>query len=577
MLERRRYDSIQVLRDSKQPLESSKKERLVIAAIGVAVGFGCIVRAFHVLSADFPLNDGGLFYVMVQELQRSHYRLPDFTSYNASSIAYAYPPFGLYVAGMLDDITPLTLMDVFRFLPLVVSTLTIIAFYCLASSMLKKDETVVAAVFAFALIPRSFIWLAMGGGITRSFGFLFAILTLYYVHRLYTTSEARYVIGATMCAGLTALSHVGTVPFLAFSILVLLLFYGRHKAALMHSCVVAIGTLIVTAPWWVTVIAMHGVEPFQAAGATGGSVFSESEARRAVIGVLARLGVGSSTGGSTGEPVFPLIGTFAFLGALYSVITRKWALVSWWLAIILLDVRAGATYATVPIAMLAGIGMTRVFYPLLNFRGPVNGIEREPVRVDPVLSLSLKKTGRHLRRHAFKSVVLIFLLCYAALSGVAKHPSFTSDLNYLVALSDVERTAIHLAGAATGPSSRFLVLPESQWSPWQADKTSEWFPALTGRTSVATVQGAEWLPGGRFKEARQNWKSLKNCQSAVSSCLDQWSKTTRIQFTHVYVPQPPSLTEDSGLCCRLLIQSLKTDPRYDIMYDGPGAVVFVRR
>jgi hypothetical protein len=550
----------------------------MIFAVALAVGLGCAVRAFHVLSADFPLNDGGLFYVMVQELQRAGYRLPDFTSYNASAIAFAYPPLGFYIAGVLAQITPLTLIDIFRFLPLFISTLAIVAFAFLASSMLRKTETVIAAVFAFALIPRSFIWLVMGGGVTRSLGFLFAILALYFVHRLYTMRDARYVTGTTLCAGLTALSHIGTVPFLAFSMAVLFLFYGWHRHAVISSCAIAVGTLVITSPWWVTIIAVHGVEPFRAAAATGGSVFSDSEARRAVLGLLARLGVGSSTGGSTAEPLFPLLGTMAFLGALYSVVFKKWQLVAWWLATILLDVRAGSTYATVPIAMLAGIGIMEVLYRVLHIRDALHDENKQAaVRPNPVCLMSGTPRATYFPRQVLASIILIFLLAYAAGSSVSKHPALISDLNYLVALSGQERGAMLSAGSVTDPSSRFLVLPESQWYPWTADKTSEWFPALTGKVSVATVQGTEWLPSGAFNQARQNWKSLKACQSATSKCLEEWSKTTGIEFTHVYVPQPPRLTVDTGLCCEILIASLREDPRYHLLIDQPGGILFARR
>ena len=48
-----------------------------------AIALGCAIRARPVLLTDFPLNDGGLFFQMTQELQRAHYRLPAFTSYIA--------------------------------------------------------------------------------------------------------------------------------------------------------------------------------------------------------------------------------------------------------------------------------------------------------------------------------------------------------------------------------------------------------------------------------------------------------------------------------------------------------------
>src|SRR5688572_22420328 len=112
----------------------------------LAVAAGVVVRAVHVLSAPFPLNDGGLFFAMVRDLQRADYLLPPFTSYNAADIPFAYPPLGFYLAGLLEQLTPLDLVDVFRWLPLAATSLTIVACWLLARELLPSRTAVVAAV-----------------------------------------------------------------------------------------------------------------------------------------------------------------------------------------------------------------------------------------------------------------------------------------------------------------------------------------------------------------------------------------------------------------------------------------------
>jgi 4-amino-4-deoxy-L-arabinose transferase-like glycosyltransferase len=125
-----------------------------------------------------------MFYAMARDLQHNGYRLPEFTTYNSANIPFTYPPLGFYASALIDDLTPLSLVQVFRWLPLIATCLTLPAFYLLAKSMLTSRVALVASVLAFALVPRSFMWLLMGGGVTRSLGFLFAILALYCVHRL---------------------------------------------------------------------------------------------------------------------------------------------------------------------------------------------------------------------------------------------------------------------------------------------------------------------------------------------------------------------------------------------------------
>src|SRR5215217_2741132 len=126
-----------------------------VVACVAAIALGCAIRARPVLLTDFPLNDGGLFFQMTEELQRAHYRLPTFTAYNAVQIPFAYAPFGFYVAGLISDVLSVDLMQVIRLLPLATTCATLVAFLLLARSMLPERTAIVAAVASFALVPRS--------------------------------------------------------------------------------------------------------------------------------------------------------------------------------------------------------------------------------------------------------------------------------------------------------------------------------------------------------------------------------------------------------------------------------------
>src|ERR1044071_578721 len=55
-----------------------------------------------------PADPGGC------DPQAAHYHLPAFTSYNGAAIPFGYSPLGFYLAGLLDDWTPLTLVDAIR-------------------------------------------------------------------------------------------------------------------------------------------------------------------------------------------------------------------------------------------------------------------------------------------------------------------------------------------------------------------------------------------------------------------------------------------------------------------------------
>ncbi len=341
-------------------------EKIFVVAMVAVVLAGIGVRAYHVLSASFPLNDGGLFYQMSRDLQQSGYRLPATTTYNFARIPFAYPPLGFYATALLDDTTPFSLMTMFRVVPLLASCLTVLAFALLARRFIESRLALVVSVAAFAFVPRSFIWLLMGGGVTRALGLLFALLALHQWHSLYTTRNWRFAVSTALLAALTVLSHLETGFFLAFSGGLLWLFFGRNRFGLVASIGVGAAVLALTSPWWGAVMVDHGLAPFRDANSSGGSIWSDASSRRYVALSLARIV-------STSEPYFPLIGALGVLGALSALVTRRLFLPLWWVVTIILDPRAFPTFTTVPVAMLAGIGVAEILLPGLGFRGATVG------------------------------------------------------------------------------------------------------------------------------------------------------------------------------------------------------------
>ncbi|HXH22345.1 MAG TPA: hypothetical protein VNN10_09965 [Dehalococcoidia bacterium] len=499
---------------------------------------GAALRAAYVLPAGFPLNDGGLFYAMAEDLRENAFRLPEVTSYNQAGIPFVYPPLGFYVAAAIDSVTPFTLIDAFRFVPLAATCLTLPAFWLLARRFLSPDLALVAASFAFALVPRSYIWLLMGGGLTRSLGLLFAILALHQVHRLYTSRGRVALPLAALFAALTVLSHLETAWFLAFSTALMLVAFGRNRRAFASSLLLAGAVATLTSPWWLTVLFHHGFAPLLAASSTGGSFFSDGDTRAHLLLSLARVA-------STSEPLFPVIAVLGLLGAITSLVRGFWFLPAWWVAIVLLDARAFPTFTTVPVAILAGVGVREVLVPAVQAAARDAG------------------AGRALAA----PVVLVAVLLYAGVASLQRSPHAGGEAAFLQALDGAELEAFRWVENETPRGSRFLIVPDTSW---ETASTSEWFPMLAGRVSVATVQGTEWLPGGVFQSRVKAYYEALECGYRTSACLQTWMQETGLFFTHVYLRK----WDGEGRCCDTLVESLLGDPHYALVYDGPGAMIF---
>jgi hypothetical protein len=506
---------------------------LWLAAVAVAVLLGAALRLGPVLAADFPLNDGGLFYRMTAELRAAGYVLPAFTSYNSAGIPYAYPPLGFYLAGFTADVTGRSLLDVVRVLPAVVSTLTIPVFFLLARNLLGSSGAGAMATVTFALLPRSFSWFIMGGGLTRAPGFLFALLVLHQVHLMYTRPERRHVAIAAVAGAAAVASHLENAWFAAYSAALLLVVYGRDRRSTMRTLVVGLGVVALSAPWWATVVLRHGLQPFRSA-AQGGEIATNP--------------LWLKTFNFTDEPQLTLFGVLGLIGLFVALADRRWLFPLWLGAIYLLNPRNPQTVAAVPLAMLAALALHRVVVP---------GILRV-ARSDGSMST---RPWRQRRGRVVAAALLAFLMAYAFL-GVRRMRDFDEGFRSLGAQ---ERSTLEWIARNTSDDARILVLTfEPEFFGY--DRLSEWMPALIDRRSVATVQGYEWLPGREFDRRLRRYADLGSCSTRDVACVEGWARAGGTPFTHV-------LLRKEG-CCTLLDSSLRASPSYRLLTDRPDAALF---
>ncbi|TAK63985.1 MAG: hypothetical protein EPO22_06185 [Dehalococcoidia bacterium] len=513
-----------------------------------AVALGFLLRASFIFAADFPIGDGGLFYQMVRDLEHAGYALPTTTTYNGDGIPYAYPPLMLYAAAFVDRLTPLGLLDVLRILPLIGSTLAVVAFALLARDMLASRTAAAFAAFCFAMLPRGLVWTLMGGGLTRGFGLAFAIATIHAAYLLYTRGQRRYAALAAVFGALVLATHIEMAWFAVFSCALLLAAYGRDRASVIASMLVCAGVAALTSPWWLTVVARDGFQPFVSAA----NARDASQSNPLVLFIQFRF---------TSEILFPASAALGLLGAIACIAARRFVLPSWIVAAALLDTRAFGTVAAAPLALLAGIAFADVILPL---------VARPQLRLGSLPGAA--STRRIASGAAMPIAVTAVLACYMLLLALVSTP------RPLSAMSVDERAAMQWATDNTPPGSRFAVVSGDQWA---LDRTSEWLPALTGRVSSVTPQGYEWAGGSAFSHRLSAYRELQQCAGRDEACLTGWSLWQEVGYDYVYIPKlaPRSAiaVDNERECCAALRMSLRADPAYEAVYDGPGATIFRHR
>ena len=506
-------------------------------AVGAIFTAAFLIRAVPVLPADFPLNDGGLISVMVEEVRKTKYGLPFSITYNSTEIPFAYPPLAFYAAALLTDLTPATPLDVLRVLPMVVNTLTVGAFFLLARSALPPRAALVATGI-FAILPGSFLWLIMGGGVTRSFGLLFAILALRQVYVLCMSGGLRPAALLGIFAALTLLSHIALFWFLAYSAVLVGLGFCRDRRRLLSAAAAGAAAVAIASPWWVTVLVRYGPGPFLAAFQAGSFLTDVAAQETAAMPAPALLAAS-------------LVALVALFLGMATVGDQRFFVLGWLGSMLLLDTRSFRWLVTLPLALADGALLDRGVLPRLG------RLWRQAAPSPSGVAI------------ADRAVTAVTVGVVVALSVIIAYAQWEITGELLVPLSIEERNAMRWISEETPETSTFLVLSGQVWA-W--DRSAEWFPVLARRISVTTAQGYEWLPGGLFRQRQKGHQGARQCAKEDAACLDRWSTSTRVDFSHVYLPRPGS--DD---CCAPLRESLRSHPTYQVVYDGRRATIFARR
>lgn len=502
------------------------RDEWVGLVLGSGLLFGTVLRFAPGIMAGFPLYDGGMFMRMIQDLGVSHYALPVTTSYNLLDIPYAYPPLGFYIARVLADVLKISEIALLRWLPAIFNVLGIFAFHALARAILKDRVRAALATAFLAVTPGGYLWNIMGGGLTRSLGGLFLLLSAFAVLRLFERGGWKQILSAVLTCSLAVLSHPEIALHTLGTCALFWLFYGRTHRGTLRAFYVVLGTLLATSFWWLTVVLRFGLDPFLATLHTG--LYGTPILVSLKNIVLSRLSI---------VPVMPVL---RLAGIAWSLWKRKFFLVAWVVLPFIVEPRSAAVISFYPLSMLAAVGFTDALVFLINwFR---EKWER-PSLADVTQSRAL-------------NLAIISVILYLFLESFAVNYSLVENSLKPPALDAMEWTRMN-----TPLASHFLVLTGN--SSIMTDPLQEWFPALADRRSQTTLQGLEWTLGPTFDSHISKLVALQACET--SSCIEDWSNRSQTPFSHLIIQKNTTLPA--------LFASLQTGD-YVLIYENQDVAIF---
>lgn len=459
--------------------------RFTLLCIGVAVTAGLLARLPYFLMTDFPLNDGGLFHEMIVAVMGDGLRFPEFVYYNGHEIPFAYPPLSFYIGGLAQVVTGASALGVVRWMPLFFNMLTVIFFVMIASRLIERRSTLLFAALVFPLVPRSYEWVIMGGGVSRSVGFFFAVLAIWQSTRIREPDDRRGWAICLLPLSLALCSHLewGITAWTSVCLFTFIRWPERRTAAALF--VIGCGMGVMTMPWWGVVLLRHGLDPFLAASATGG--WDDMAFDKLVVSFH----------------VFTLPNTWfavaAAAGFALAVARKQWLCVAWLLLIYLVTPRHGMTPATMPVALLVALTLTELQDMAVRaLRGMSSGL--------PGLASSRALLLKE--QYGLTAVtVLTAIGTFWYMSVVTE--AFHSD-SALIALDAEQQRAMAWIRESTPHDASFVVL--SQSDSWARDGVGEWFPVVAGRPAVSTVQGLEWV---RERDFSNDWRVINGLKAVA--------------------------------------------------------------
>jgi hypothetical protein len=390
--------------------------------------------------------------------------------------------------------------------------------------LLEVPRQALFAAFFMALCPTAFI--LGGGALVRGGGLLLGVLTVWQGALLYRSGKARYAVTTGILLALTVLSHPQMGYTTAYSLLLLFLFSRKTRTDLGNSILVVVLALLVTAPWWLTVIGYHTLAPFMSAFFGVGSL----QVRVANLFFLP-FGLGGQ------EPTF--WGFLGLLGMVKLVADRRWLLPLWIAAMFFLDVRIPIGYMLVPLSLMAGTFIDEVLLPMA-VGGRAGTQSRAGIQFAGIGLLILVTIGG--------GIVLALNAGSSRLDGDT-------------------RAAMRWITDNTPTEARFAVLT-GPGTLWYADLVSEWFPQRTGRVSLTTVQGHEWLSD--LPRAIGRYEKLQACGTQPITCVEAWLEETAVPSTehdYLYIAY-------RAFNSYALLESVRASRNYERVYENSHAVIF---
>lgn len=498
--------------------------------IGLSLCVALFVYVSYLVTHPYPAYGAGMYMQVVKQIQINAFRPPlRIYHYSTNGVPFAYPPLMFYVTAVIRSLGNIGPIAYARFIPGLVIIATAIPYYYLAKGFLHTSSKAGVATIVLVTAPPVLTWHLSAGGIVRTPAFLLTMVGLFGGMRLFGAGDRRWRIPCAILFGLTILSHPTYIVFFGVSYLLMFAFYDHSVQGLIDGATVALGGIILAAPWWGWVIATHGIGTIQAAAGTHSGLFGGgwrlySLFVRPVVALNA----------------ISLFYVAAFLGAIYALSRRHFFLPTWMIV-------AGYLTDESRFIFVAGSMLISLFV--------LNGVRSR--------AINLSYRRQRLAEIAVVGLVILSVLSVGGLFGASEIHSSAGRKTQPAFIDGKDTQAMGWVRNNTDSSASFVVVGD----------TGEWFPYFADRPLLDSLWGAEWLGHKQYNNQISLFESISECDS--SECLTATLDQADVHPQYVYLPKGKYTVRGQQMeTSSQMRSSMIASSKYKLTYENREVMIF---
>lgn len=507
--------------------------------LAIALSVGGVVYIAYLNTHTHPTYEGGLYLQIAEEIVQNGYTLPKHIPYYLEGgIPFAYPPLMFYVIAVITDFTGVDPVSLELYAPGLVTIAYLIPYYFIAKELLGTPRKAGIASIFFAVTPPVLQWHISAGGIVRAPAVLFMLTGVFVGLKLFRTGERRWVLPGTVLFTLTMLTHPVYMAFFGGTYLLLFGFYDRTWSGLFNGAIVAIGGIVLTAPWWVQIANTYGLDIYlSASGTHTGLIGGPDRLLSLFIYPLWDMDV-----------VTPFYIT-AFAGGVYAMLRRRYFLLIW--MVLASYIIGKQRFTFVAGSMLSAVLVVEVIVPVLS-----------------TVDINLEFGSSTKRRKAISAVLAFVFVLGAvgtgvAFAGSALNTTHSGSSTQPQTVDNADLQAMEWIKNNTSSSANLVVLGDA----------AEWAPYYTERTVLVSPWGAEWTSTAGYYEEYELYRDLGSCSNV--DCLRVLLGVSERQPDYLYVSSDAyTVHGEESSPQRDLINSMTASDRYKLQYENHGVAVF---